>query len=126
MPLVGFLVRTLVTAASLWIATQLVPGLAFRPPAWTADAQTNYLIALVVSAVALGILNAFVRPVLFVLSLPVTCMTLGVFILVLNGIMLLLLSWLPLGFHVDGIVSAVVGGLIVSVVSFLLNHFVPH
>lgn len=122
----GFLIRTLVTAASLWVATQVVAGLTFRPPAYTADAQTNYLVALVISAVALGVLNAFVRPVLFVLSLPVTCMTLGLFIVVLNGLMLVVLSWLPLGFHVDGLISAVVGGLIVSVVSFLLNHFVPH
>lgn len=121
----GFLIRTLVTAASLWVATQLVPGLTFRPPAWTADAQTNYLIAIVVSAVALGILNAFVRPVLLLLSLPVTCMTLGLFVLVVNGLILIVLSWLPIGFQVDGIISAVVGALIVSVVSFILNRVVP-
>jgi putative membrane protein len=121
----GFVIRTLVTAASLWVATQLVPGLTFRPPAWTADPQTNYLIAVVISAAALGLLNAFVRPILFVLSLPITCMTLGFFVLVVNGLMLVLLSLLPLGFQVDGIFSAVVGALIVSVVSFILNRVVP-
>ncbi len=121
----GFLVRTLVTAASLWVATQLVPGLTFHAPAWTADPQTNYLIAIVISAVALGILNAFVRPILLLLSLPVTCMTLGLFVLVVNGLILVVLSWLPLGFQVDGIISAIVGALIISVVSFILNRVVP-
>lgn len=121
----GFLIRTLVTAASLWVATQLVPGLTFHAPAWTADAQTNYLIAVVVSAAALGLLNAVVRPILLLLSLPITCMTLGLFVLVVNGLVLIVLSWLPLGFQVDGLFSAIVGALIVSVVSFILNRVVP-
>jgi putative membrane protein len=121
---VGLLIRTVITAASLWVATVFVPGLTIHAAAWTADAQTNYVISLLISALALGILNAFVRPVLLLLSLPVTCMTLGLFVLVVNGLMLVILSWLPLGLHVDGLFSAIAGGLIVSIVSFLLNHFV--
>ena len=73
----------------------------------------------------LGALNAFVRPVLFMLSLPITCLTLGLFVLVLNGAMLVVLSWLPLGFRVDDFLSAIVGGLVVAVVSFVLNRLVP-
>ena len=121
----AFLIRTLVTAASLWVATQMVPGLRIGPAGFTADPQTDYLIALVISAVALGLLNAFVKPILLLLSLPITCATLGLFILVVNGLMLVILSALPVGFHVDGLSSAIVGGLIVSITSFFLHRVVP-
>ncbi len=83
------------------------------------------LVALVIAAGALGLINAVVRPILLLLSLPITCITLGLFVLVVNGLMLVVLSWLPLGFTVDGLFSAVVGSLIVSVVSFFLNQVVP-
>lgn len=117
----GFLVRTIVTAASLWVATQLVPGAAIVPPA-----GQDYLTALAVSAIALGLLNAIVRPVIFVLSLPITCLTLGLFIVVLNGLMLVLLTLVPFtGFHVEGLVSATLAGIVVSVTSFVLNRSVP-
>ncbi len=117
----GFLVRTVVTAASLWVATQLVPGVSIQP-----QPGMDYLVALAISAVVLGLLNAVVRPILFMLSLPVTCLTLGLFIVVLNGLMLVILALFPFtGFHVDGLFSAVVAGIVVSVTSFLLNRFVP-
>jgi putative membrane protein len=117
----AFLIRTLVTAASLWLATQFVPGATITPPA-----GEDYLVALAISAIALGLLNAIVRPVLLILSLPITCLTLGLFIIVVNGIMLLLLQIVPFtGFHVDGLLSAIVAGIVVSLTSFLLNQFVP-
>jgi putative membrane protein len=75
--------------------------------------------------VVLGVLNTFVRPILLMLSMPITCLTLGLFILVLNGLMLVILSLLPLGFRVDGLLSAILGSLIVSVASFVLNRIVP-
>ena len=121
----GFLARTLVTAASLWVAVYFVPGLTIHAPAFTTSSQANYWISLVIAAVVLGLLNAFVRPVVLLLSLPVTCLTLGLFVVVVNGLMLVLLGLLPLGFHVDGLFSAIVGALIVSVTSFVLNRFVP-
>jgi putative membrane protein len=121
----GFLVRMIVTAASLGIADYLLEGILFDPPAYTGDAQTNYLLALGIAAIVLGILNAIVRPVLLLLSMPITCATLGLFVLVVNGLMLLILSWLPLGFHVSDILAAIVGALIVGVVSFFLNKVVP-
>ena len=120
-----FLLRTLVTAASLWVATQLVPGLRVTGAGFTADPQTDQLIALLISAIALGLLNAIVKPILVLLSLPITCATLGLFILVVNGLMLVILSALPVGFHVDGLFSAIVGGLIVSATSFVLHRVVP-
>lgn len=122
----GFLIRTTVTAASLWVADYLIPGIGFAPPDYTADAQTNYLIALALAAIVLGLLNALVRPVLVMLSVPITCMTLGLFIVVINGLMLFFLTLIPFtGFQVDGFLSAIVGGVIVSLVSFVLNRVVP-
>jgi putative membrane protein len=121
----GFLLRMLVTAASLGIADYLLDGIRFEPPQYTADAQTNYLLALAIAAVILGILNAVVRPILLVLSMPITCVTLGLFVLVVNGFMLIILSWLPLGFRVDNILQAIIAALIVGVVSFFLNRIVP-
>lgn len=120
----SFFIRTLVTAASLWVAMQLVPGLSLTPHAFTGATQTDYWLTLVIVALALGIINAFVRPVVLVLSLPVTCLTLGLFTLVVNGLMLVLVAWLGLGLRVDNILSAIVGALIVSVVSAVLNHLV--
>ena len=117
----GFLIRTVVTAASLWAATLLVPGAVIRPPA-----GEDYIVALAISAIALGLLNGIVRPVLFILSLPITCLTLGLFIVVLNGLMLLILTLVPFtGFQVDGLLSAILAGIVVSLTSFVLNRFVP-
>ncbi|MBI2324324.1 MAG: phage holin family protein [Chloroflexi bacterium] len=121
----GFLLRMIAAAASLGIADYLLEGIRFDPPAYTADAQTNYLLALGVAAIVLGVLNAIVRPILLLLSMPITCATLGLFVLVVNGLMLLILSWLPLGFHVSDLLQAIIGALIVSVVSFFLNRVVP-
>lgn len=121
-----FLLTTLVTAASLWVADLLIPGIFFEPSGYTADPQTNYLLALALAAIVLGVLNGLVRPILFWLSLPITCVTLGLFILVLNGLMLVLLAIVPfVGFRVDGLFSAIVGALVVSLVSFALNRVVP-
>lgn len=122
----GFLVRTLVTAASLWVADHFIPGIFFEAPSYTADAQTDYWLALALAAIVLGVLNAVVRPILFMLSLPITCMTLGLFIVVLNGLMLVFLALVPfVGFRVDGLFSAIVGALVVSLTSFVLNRVVP-
>jgi len=121
----GFILRMVVTAASLGIADYLLEGIRFDPPSYTADAQTNYLLALAIAAIVLGVLNAIVRPVLLLLSMPITCVTLGLFVLVVNGLMLLILSWLPLGFRVSDIFAAIIGALIVGVVSFFLNSVVP-
>jgi len=121
----GFILGMLVAAVSLWAADYFLAGVFFEPPAFTADPQLNYWISVTVSAVVLGILNTFVRPILFMLSLPITCLTLGLFILVLNGLMLVILSVLPFGFRVDGLLSAIIGSLVVSVTSFVLNRILP-
>ena len=117
----SFLLRTVVTAAALWVATYLPTGAHI-----TAPPGEDYFVALAISAIALGLLNAIVRPLLVLLSLPITCLTLGLFILVVNGIMLLILTLVPFtGFQVDGLWSAIIAGIVVGITSFLLNQFVP-
>ena len=123
-----FAVRTLVTAASLFVADYLLGGIHFEAPGYTGDPQTNYLIALTLAAIVLGVLNAFVRPVMQILAIPLIVLTLGFFILVINGMMLLATSVLSgvlgLGFHVTGFWAAFLGALVVSVVSLALSMMV--
>ena len=113
------LLRLLINAAALWVATQLISGISY-----TGDGVSLLGVALV-----FGVLNVVIRPILFLLSLPFLIVTLGLFTFVLNAVMLLITSAgsdaLGLGFHVDGFRAAFLGGLVVSVVSFGLSLFVP-
>ena len=112
-----FLLRLLINAAALWIAIQLVDGIEHRGSWWS----------LLLVALVFGVLNASIRPLLKLLSLPVIILTLGLFIFVINALMLMLTGWisglLDLGFYVAGFWDAFVGGLIISIVSFLLSLF---
>ena len=112
-----FLLRLLINAAALWVAIQLVDGIDHRGSGWS----------LLLVALVFGVLNAGVRPLLKLLSIPLLIVTLGLFIFVINAVMLLLTGWvsglLDLGFYVDGFWSAFLGGLVVSVVSLLLSLF---
>jgi putative membrane protein len=98
-----FLMRALIAALGLWLATVLVGGI-----------HINGLAALVLSAVLLGIANAVVKPVLVILTLPATVLTLGLFLLVINGVVLALVAWLVPGFSIAGFGAAILGALIVS------------
>jgi putative membrane protein len=112
------LLRLLINAAALWVATRIVNGISF-----TGDIPTLLGVALV-----FGVLNAVLRPILMVLTIPFLIITLGLFTFVLNAVMLLITSAvsdaLGLGFRVDGFGSAFLGALVVSVVSFALSMFV--
>ncbi len=112
-----FLLRLLINAAALWVAIQLVDGIEHRGSWWS----------LMFVALVFGLLNASIRPLLQLLSLPIIILTLGLFIFVINALMLLLTGWvsgqLNLGFYVNGFWDAFFGGLIISVVSFLLSLF---
>jgi putative membrane protein len=107
----GFLLRWFVVSLALWVATALVPGI---------DARSTS--ALLLAALLLGGVNAFLRPVLFWLTLPITVLTMGLFLLFLNAAMLGLVGWLVPGFSVDGVLPAVFGAIVVSLVSLLLNR----
>jgi len=111
------LIRWFVTAVSLFVAAWLVPGIHVEGQGW---------VIFSVMAVILGLLNAVVRPLLALLSCPLIIVTLGLFVLVINGITLWLASaiavdWLHVGFYVDGFWSAFFGALIVSIVSVILT-----
>ena len=103
----GFWARTFITAFALWAATQIVPGI-----------EVHGVLRLLVAALVFGLVNAFVRPVLVLLSLPLTIVTLGLFLLVVNAAMLGLTSWLVPGFEVDGFWPALWGAVVVSVMSW--------
>jgi putative membrane protein len=114
------LIRWVITAFSLFVAAWLVPGIRVEREAWTIFAAM---------AVILGLVNAIVRPLLKLLSCPLIILTLGLFVLVINGITLWLASaiavqWFHVGFYVDGFWAAFLGALIVSVVSVILNALV--
>jgi putative membrane protein len=104
-------IRWLMLAVAAWIAAAIVPGISY-------DNWQSLLIA----ALVLGILNAFVRPVLGLLSLPLIILTMGLFLPVLNALLLMLTAWLVPGFHVRGFWSAVGGSLVISLVSFFLGY----
>jgi putative membrane protein len=113
-----FLIRLLVNAAALWVATRLVPGVTFAG---------GWLPFLGVACV-FGVVNAFIRPVAKVLTFPLIILTLGIFALVVNGLMLWLTSSLSvalgLGFHVSGFWAAFWGALVVTLVSTVLSILV--
>jgi putative membrane protein len=107
-----FVIRWIVTTVAVMVASSLLRGIRYD--------TTGSLIA---AALLLGILNAFVRPVLLILSAPLILLTLGLFILVVNGLMLLWVPTLVGGFHVDGFGSAFWGAIIIGIVSWLLSAF---
>ncbi len=114
-----FLLRLVITAISLWAAVALVNGITF----------TGGWLSLLIVALIFGLVNAVVRPVLKLLTCPLVLLTLGLFIFVINALMLWLTSAfsvsLGLGFHVAGFAAAFWGALVVSIVSVLLSVFVP-
>jgi putative membrane protein len=113
-----FLVRWLVNAAALWVATQIVPGVSY----------SGGPLPLLTVALVFGVVNAVIRPVARILTFPIIILTLGLFALVINGLMLMLTSALSsalgLGFHVGGFWAAFWGALVVSVVSTILSLFI--
>jgi putative membrane protein len=105
-----FLIHWAIVAAALWLAAYLVPGVV-----------VSSVPALLVAALVLGLVNALVRPVLTILTLPITILTLGLFYLVVNGAAFALAAALVPGFDLSGFGSAVIGALLVSVVSWVLG-----
>ena len=104
--MLGFLARTVISALGLWLAATLMPSISFESE-WS----------LIAAAFWLGVVNAVVRPILIFLTLPITIVTLGIFLLVINGAMLSLVSWLLSGFSVGSGFSAIGAAMIVSLTS---------
>jgi putative membrane protein len=113
-----FLARLLINAAALWVATQIVPGVGY----------TGGVVPMLAVALVFGIVNAVIGRVTKILTFPIILLTLGLFALVINGLMLLLTSALSstlgLGFHVQGFWAAFWGALVVSLISTILSLFI--
>jgi putative membrane protein len=109
----GFLVRLLIAALGLWLAQALVPGVVIHGKG-----------TLLVAALLLGIVNAFVRPLVVLLTLPITIVTLGFFLWVVNAAMLGLVAALLDGFTLAGLGSALLGALVVSFTGWIASWYV--
>ena len=122
-----FLLHTVITAIALAVADYLLPGIEFHPAVSLGMGDAGDRVAsLLIAALVLGVLNAIIRPILVMISLPITCVTLGLFVIVINGIIFWLLSLIPFtGLVVHDFIQAVLAALVVSVVSFVLGLVVP-
>ncbi|MEW1719665.1 phage holin family protein [Streptomyces sp. NPDC093109] len=120
----NFLVKTIANAAALAVAVWL-----FQNITLTGHSTGKKVLTLVLVALLFGVVNFVVKPVVKLLTLPLFVLTLGLFTLVINALMLLLTSWLAdklsLSFHVEGFWTAVLGGLVISVVSWAMNVVLP-
>ena len=109
----GFLIKVLFTAVAVYLAAYLLPGVTIT------DVKTTILVALV-----LALLNTFIKPILIILTIPITLLTLGLFLLIINALMVKWAASLVSGFTVDGWWSALLVSLIVTVVSYILSAII--
>jgi putative membrane protein len=110
----SFLIRMVVNAVAILLIGYLLPQVV----------AVDGVAAALATAFVLGVVNAFVRPLFVLLTLPITVVTLGVFLLVINGLLLGLVAYIVPGFHVNGFLGAVVGSILLSVVSWILTKVV--
>jgi putative membrane protein len=111
----GFLLRALLAAVGLWAASAWVRGVHF-------DSVATLLLA----GVLLGVVNALVRPIAFILTLPITILTLGLFLLVLNAAMVALVAWMLPGFHLGGFGAALITAILVWLAGWLGSALIGH
>ncbi len=109
----GFFYRLVITALGLWAATTIVRGVKIDTPAH-----------LIIAALLLGLVNAVIRPFILIFTLPLTVLTLGLFILVVNGISLEIVAWLVPGFKLAGLGSAILGSIVVGLIGWFASAFV--
>jgi len=110
-----FIVRLIINIVAIVIISYLFPRMI----------RVDGFLAALVAAFLLGIVNTILRPILVFLTFPITLLTLGLFLLVINGLMLWLVSALVRGFHVSGFWGAVLGSILISIVSWILSRFLP-
>ena len=112
------ILRWIITAVALAVTAWVIPGIHVAEP--------NGWLSVIIMAAVLGLANAFVRPILAMLSCPLVLLTLGLFLLVINAVVLMLASWISVnwfgaGFYIDGFWPAFFGAIVVSIVSFILS-----
>lgn len=106
--LAKFLVRAVFAALGLWVASEIVPGV-----------SVNTTGTLIIAAMLLGVVNAIVRPVVFILTLPITILTLGLFLLVVNAAMIGLVAMLLPGFTVSGLLAGCLAAIVTGIASWI-------
>jgi putative membrane protein len=109
----GWFARLIITGLGLLLADALLPGVRF-----------DGAFSLWLAALLLGVINALIRPLVVLLTLPLTLLTLGLFLLVVNGLMVLLVAWLMPTFHIAGIGTAILTSIIVGLTGWIANAFV--
>lgn len=109
----GFLIRMAITAFGLWLASRLVPGVTLEDP-----------MTFVFAALWLGVVNAVIRPIAFLLTLPITLLSLGLFLFVINAGMVALVAWLLEGFRISGFWAALMTSIVVGLTGWLGNAFI--
>jgi len=109
----GILIRWVINAVALILLSYVIKGI-----------EVDNLLAAFVAAAVLGIINAVLRPILILLTLPITLLTLGLFVFIINGFMLYIAASVVAGFHVGGFWAAVFGALFLSVISGIANAFI--
>ena len=109
----GIIIRVLISAVAVFLASRVIPGV-----------SVNSFVTALIVAVVLGLLNAFVKPILTILTIPITVITLGLFLIVLNVLMVYLASYLVDGFRVSGFIAALLFSIMVSVVTWLIDAVV--
>ncbi len=115
------LIAWVINTIALFVTEFLVPGI-----------EVEDVATLILAALVIGLVNALIKPIVHIISLPITLLTFGLFALVINAAMLGLAAWLVPGFEIDGILTAILGALVLSVVSAILNAFlktkrsIPH
>jgi putative membrane protein len=126
--MISLILRLIINAVGLWLAVRLVDGIDYADPAGSAD-NSRAIITLIVLAVIFTLVNALVKPLVKLLSLPLLILTLGLFTLIINALMLWLTAWLSgftdYGLTVAGFWPAVWGGLLIAIVNFVLGLVVP-
>lgn len=122
----SFAIKVVVNAVAIWVATLVVPGLGVS----TGESLGDQVLTFLVVGLVFGLVNAFIKPVVRLFSLPLYVLTLGLFAFVVNAFMLQITSWIsaatPLTFHVEDFFwSAILGAVVVTFVSMVLNLVLP-
>lgn len=111
--MIAIILRLIILTAGIFLAAYLVPGINVQGYA-----------AAIKTAIVLGLMNVFIKPVLFILTLPINLLTLGLFTLILNGLILWFVGYLVTGFQVAGFFPALIGAIVISLFSILLDRFI--
>jgi putative membrane protein len=106
------LIRLLINAVAFWLIAKYVPGFHMSGGIWTP----------IIAAVIFGIVNAIIRPIVLLITLPLTVVTLGLFIIIVNALMFWLVTWITPNFKIDGFGPALIGAIIMMVVSFIVSQ----